>query len=48
MLMTKHIFPYCLSVLDIVAALVYLYHKDYNRAIYWLSAASLTFSTTRF
>ena len=40
--MYKHALPIALVVLDIGAAIVYLYHKDYRRAVYWIAAAVLT------
>jgi len=42
-----NIFPYILAALDIGAAVVYTLQGDYWRAGYWLSAAFLTYSTTR-
>jgi len=42
-----NIFPYILAALDIGAAAVYLIQGDYWRACYWISAAFLTYSTTR-
>jgi len=44
----KHLFPYILTGLDILACIWYAFNKDYWRAAYWLSAAVLTLSTTRF
>ena len=40
-----YIFPIVLAALDIGAAIVYAYNKDYARMMYWLSAASITIST---
>ena len=40
------LFPTALIVLDICAAVVWWYHGDYRRTIYWLSAAVLTASVT--
>ena len=42
----QHIIPVALIVLDLGAALVYLYHKDYRLAVYWLAAAVLTVTVT--
>lgn len=39
------IFPIVLIALNIGAAGVYLYSGDYAKALYWISAASITFST---
>ena len=37
----------CISIaLNIGSALVYFYHKDLNRSIYWLAAAVLTTTVT--
>ena len=41
----KNLFPIILVTLDICACGVYLYNKDYARAMYWFSAGSITFST---
>lgn len=43
--MSKHAIPLVLTLADILAALVCVYHKDYARSWYWLSAASITAST---
>jgi hypothetical protein len=32
--------------LNIGSALVYCYHQDYNRTIYWMAAAVLTTTVT--
>lgn len=40
------LFPTILIALDIAAAIVYLCHKDYRMAIYWMSAAVLTTTVT--
>jgi len=42
----EKIFPTILIVLDLCAALVYLYQGDYRRAIYWTAAAVLTTTVT--
>lgn len=42
----KNFFPYLLSILDLVACIGYIFCKDYVRAIYWVSASILTFTTT--
>lgn len=36
------VFPSLLILLDLAAAVVYLYYGDYRRAIYWIAAATLT------
>ena len=35
-------FPTALMVLDLCAAVVFFYHGDVKRGIYWASAATLT------
>ena len=45
--MTK-LFPIILAILDLCAALVYLYTRDFRHAIYWLAAAVLTITVTTF
>ena len=45
--MTKaQILPTVLIVLDLGAAAVYLWQKDYRRALYWFFAAALTATVT--
>jgi hypothetical protein len=39
------IFPLLLMTLDLLASLIYLISKDYARALYWLAAGLITFST---
>lgn len=43
--MSKHLIPSMLAVADIVAAAVCVFHRDWARALYWTSAASITVST---
>lgn len=40
------IFPCCLIVLDVLAAIVYFVGGDVRKGIYWLSAATLTSCVT--
>jgi hypothetical protein len=40
-----YLFPVVLIVIDIGAAVVYLFNGDKARALYWVSAASITLST---
>ena len=40
------ILPSVLIVIDVGAALVYAYARDYKHALYWLSAATLTATVT--
>lgn len=42
----KLVFPTVLIVLDVFAALVYLWYGDYKHFWYWMSAASITASVT--
>lgn len=44
--MITKIFPISLIILDIIAAIVYLYMHDYRRCRYWLAAAVLTITVT--
>jgi hypothetical protein len=44
-MMTK-IFPTVLIILDLAAAGVYIWHGDVRRMIYWIAAATLTFTVT--
>lgn len=44
--MSKHLIPLMLAAFDLVEALVCLCQRDTARALYWASAALLTFSTT--
>lgn len=43
--MSKHAIPLMLGVADLAAAAVCAYREDWARCWYWLSAASITFST---
>ena len=42
-----HLFPYALTVLDLCGAATYALRGDGWRAVYWVAAALLTYSTTR-
>ena len=42
----KVFFPACLIVLDLAAAIVYGWHGDLRRLVYWVAAAILTVSVT--
>ena len=44
--MISKVFPFTLIVLDVCAAMVYFYFKDYKKGIYWISAATLTLCVT--
>lgn len=40
------ILPIAMILLDVGAAVVCLWHKDYRRAVYWLAAAVLNVTVT--
>ena len=42
----KLLFPIILTILDILAAGVYLYYGDVRRCVYWIAAAVLTICVT--
>jgi DNA transposition AAA+ family ATPase len=44
--MTNKIFPTLLIILDICAAAGYIPDGDWRKIIYWLAAATLTFTVT--
>jgi len=44
-MMLRNVLPIALTVIDLLAGIVYLFCKDYTRAIYWFSAACLTTTT---
>lgn len=44
--MSKYIFPLTLIGLDICAALVYAFNKDFKMAVYWIAAAVLNVCVT--
>jgi hypothetical protein len=44
--MNSKIFPTVLIILDVCAAIPYMFQKDLRMTVYWLSAALLTFSVT--
>ena len=44
--MSTRLFPIALIVLDLCAALVYAWHGDARRAVYWFAAATLTTTVT--
>ncbi len=44
--MNKYIFPVILITLDIGAALMYAFNKDFKMAIYWVAAAVLNVCVT--
>ena len=43
---TTQILPIAMILLDVVAAAVCLWHKDYRRAVYWIAAAVLNLTVT--
>ena len=44
--MSPKLFPTVLIILDVAAAIPYMFQKDLRMTVYWLSAALLTFSVT--
>ena len=44
--MNPKTFPTVLIILDVSAAIPYMFQKDLRMTVYWLSAALLTFSVT--
>jgi hypothetical protein len=44
--MNPRFFPTILIILDVLSAFVWLYHGDFRKFIYWMSAAFLTISIT--
>ena len=44
--MIVYLFPLILIIIYILAAIVYLYGKDYKKAVYWLAAAVLNICVT--
>lgn len=44
--MKPWIFPSILITFDILAGIVYAFHGDWRRLIYWLAAATLTATVT--
>lgn len=43
---TTQILPIAMIILDVGAAAVCLWHKDYIRAVYWIAAAVLNATVT--
>lgn len=43
---TTQILPIAMILLDVGAAVVCLWHKDYRRAVYWIAAAVLNLTVT--
>ena len=44
--MSKYIFPITLIFLDLGAAVVYAFNKDFKMTIYWIAAAILNVCVT--
>lgn len=40
------VFPLVLIVIDVSASVVYLFHLDYRKAVYWAAAAILSATVT--
>ena len=43
---TAQILPIAMILLDVGAAAVCLWHRDYRRAVYWIAAAVLNATVT--
>ena len=43
---TTQILPIAMILLDVGAASVCLWHRDYRRAVYWIAAAVLNLTVT--
>lgn len=43
---TTQILPVAMILLDVGAAAVCLWHKDYRRSVYWITAAVLNATVT--
>ena len=43
---SEQILPLVLILIDLGAAVVYLFHKDYKKAVYWIAAAVLNVTVT--
>jgi hypothetical protein len=46
MIRNDQIFPTILIILDVCAAVIYLYDGDIRKTIYWIAAAVLTATVT--
>ena len=46
MMRTTQILPTILMAIDLGAGIVYAFHGDLRRAVYWAAAATLTASVT--
>ena len=46
MISIEKIFPLVLIIIDIVAGAIYFCQGDVKRAIYWVAAATLTYTVT--
>lgn len=44
--MNKYIFPIALIALDVGAAVVYAFQKDFKMSLYWIAAAVLNCCVT--
>jgi hypothetical protein len=44
--MSKYVFPVALIILDLCAAMVYLWNGDIKTTIYWVAAAVLNVCVT--
>lgn len=44
--MNPRFFPILMIVLSLGAAIIYAYHKDWRRVMYWVSSATIIISIT--
>ena len=42
----EQVFPLILIIIDLIAAIVYFYHKDIKKGVYWVAAAILSYTVT--
>ncbi len=45
-MISPKLFPTIMIVLDLVAAVVWLYHGDMRKCVYWIAAGILTITVT--
>lgn len=42
----QQVLPLALIIINVLAAIVCVYHKDYKKAVYWIAAAVLNITVT--
>jgi hypothetical protein len=45
-MLNPKILPTLLIAIDILAGIVYIFHGDWRKVLYWFAAAALTFAIT--